>query len=233
MVYRLRKVDQDFFKRWTREMAYVLGYFAADGTMIRHKNGGHFIEFHSTDKCLIEMTRFAMKSTHRIGVRFPGKNKINHKVSYRLQIGSKEIFADLLALGFIQNKSKILRLPRIPIEYLADFIRGYFDGDGCIYFKRLKFADRKKRRWIVLSLFTSGSHGFLFALHRALKDYGVNGGSLKNKERGFELVFSSKDSLALYKFMYNTASDTGLYLPRKYKLFRKAMRKLYPNAAVA
>jgi len=29
--------------------------------------------------------------------------------------------------------------------------------------------------------------------------------------------------------MYNTASDTGLYLPRKYKLFRKAMAKLYPQ----
>ena len=84
-----------------------------------------------------------------------------------------------------------------------------------------------------MSLFTSGSREFLAALHTLLKEHGIYGGSLKNKERGFELAFSSKDSLALYTFMYNTAPDTELYLPRKYKLFRKAMRKMYPNAVVA
>ena len=229
-----REVDKDFFKRWTPEMAYVLGYFAADGTMFKNRRGGHFIEFHSTDKRLIEITRAALNSNHHIGIRMPGTGKggKNHKIGYRLQIGSKEMFADLHNLGFVQNKSLILTLPEIPSKCIADFVRGYFDGDGCIYFKRLKFADRKKPRWIVLSLFTSGSRRFLSNLHDTLKKYGVEGGSLKNKARGFELMFSSKDSLALYRLMYNTAPDTGLYLPRKYKLFRKAMRKLYPDAAV-
>lgn len=208
-------------------MAYVLGFFAADGTMLRNKRGGEYIEFHSTDKCLIEMIRKVILSKHRIGVRLP-KPGSNHKTAYRIQIGSKEMFADLKSLGFVQSKSNILMLPPIPDKYASDFVRGYFDGDGCVYFKRLKFADRKNQRLILMSLFTSGSYRFLADLHTLLKKYGIQGGSLKNKVRGFELAFSFKDSLALYRFMYNTARDTGLYLPRKYRLFQKAVSTMYP-----
>ena len=45
--------NDNFFKKWTPEMAYILGYFAADGTMIKNKRGAHYIEFQSTDKELI------------------------------------------------------------------------------------------------------------------------------------------------------------------------------------
>ncbi len=214
-------------------MAYVLGYFAADGTMFRNKRGGEYIEFHSTDKCLIEITQAALGSNHHIGTRIPGKRKTNQKISYRLQIGNKVIFADLQTLGFVQNKSLALAFPDVPPKYFPHFVRGYFDGDGCVYFKTLQFADRKKPRRILLSLFTSGSRQFLLELHARLKKCGVLGGSLKKKQCGFELVFSFRDSLALYQLMYNTALDTGLYLPRKYVLFRKAIKELYPNAVVA
>lgn len=209
-------------------MAYVLGYFAADGTMVATKRGGYYIEFHSTDRCLVEMVRNTMRLQQKIGVRMPRPGS-QHKPAYRVQIGSREIFTDLSRLGFFQNKSKTLAFPMIPRDYAADFVRGYFDGDGCIYFKRLKFADRKKHRWIVMSLFTSGSRGFLSDLHVLLQNNGVHGGSLKKKTGGFELVFSFRDSLALYRFMYNTAPDTGFYLLRKYKLFQKAIRTLYPH----
>lgn len=210
-------------------MSYVLGYFAADGTMVENRNGGHYIEFHSTDRYLIEATRSAMNSNHKIGIRSPKEGRPRQKKGYRLQIGSKNMFEDLSALGFVQNKSKSLSMPVIPDAYFADFVRGYFDGDGCIYFKRLKYADRKKSRWIVLSMFTSGSRSFLEKLHTDLKMRGVRGGSVKQKEYGYELMFSFKDSLALYELMYNTAPDTGFYLPRKYKLFQRAIRTLYPQ----
>jgi intein-encoded DNA endonuclease-like protein len=227
-----RRVNRNFFKTWSRTMAYILGYFAADGTMFVNKRGGHYIEFHSTDKCLIEMTKIALKSNHHVGVKIPPKTRTTWKIAYRVQIGSKEIFADLSKLGFVQNKSNILMFPDVPAKYFPDFVRGYFDGDGCIYFKRLKFRDIKNPKWSVLSLFTSGSRRFLLELQHRLKRYGVKGGSLKNKNRGFELMFSRRDSLALYHLMYDTAVDTGLYLPRKYKLFQKAMKQLYPNTRV-
>lgn len=37
-----KRVNKDFFKKWSNEMAYVLGFFAADGNMIVNKRGGQF-----------------------------------------------------------------------------------------------------------------------------------------------------------------------------------------------
>lgn len=226
-----RELNHSFFKKWSYDMAYVLGFFAADGSMIRNKRGGHFIEFTITDRVVLELIQRVTGSTHKIQKR-PSRN-VAWKTQYRIQIGSKKWFADLSRLGFTQNKSNTLLFPKIPKKYLSDFVRGYFDGDGCIYFKKLKFADRKNKRWIVLTLFTSGSEAFLRSLHTALLSIGVKGGSLRKKARGFDLSLSSRDSLAIYRLMYHTAPITDLYLPRKYKLFTKAMKTLYPNAVVA
>ena len=226
-----RELNHSFFKKWSPEMAYVLGFFAADGSMLENKRGGKFIEFSITDRIVLDRIRAVIGSSHKITKR-PSRSP-KWKDIYRIQIGSREWFADLTRLGFTQHKSNTLRFPKVPKKYLGDFVRGYFDGDGCVYFKKLKYADRKYKRWVALSLFTSGSRDFLEMLHEVLKSFGVTGGSLKRKERGFELVFSHKDSLALYTLMYHTASITDLYLPRKYKLFTKAMKILYPNAVVA
>ncbi len=212
-------------------MAYVLGYFAADGSMIEHKNGGRYIEFTSTDKILLQKIRNVVSSNHALSKRILYNDK--WKQQYRFQVGSRRWFGDLISLGFTPSKSNTMCFPDIPQTYMADFIRGYFDGDGCVYFKRLNYADRPRARWVVLSLFTSGSRDFLEKLHTYLKQYGITKGSLKSKKHGFELVLSHHDSLALYKLMYHTSPTTELYLPRKYKLFSKAMQTLYPDAVVA
>ena len=211
-------------------MAYVLGFFAADGSMLENSRGGHFIEFTITDRNILLLIQKELGSNHKISIR---KRVPHHSTQYRLQIGSKQFFADLEKLGFMQGKSKKLRMPSVPEKCIPDFIRGYFDGDGCVYFKQLQFADRKQPRWILQTVFTCGSKMFLFELHTVLKKYGIVGGSVRNKTRGFDLSLSHKDSIALYKLMYHTIPATTLYLPRKYKIFRKAIRILYPHATVA
>ena len=117
-------------------------------------------------------------------------------------------------------------MPKIPKKYFGDFVRGYFDGDGCVYFNRLQYADRKKPRWVLLTLFTSGSRSFLDSLWDALKIHGINGGSLKRKVRGFELVFSHNDSVALHHIMYHTDKTLKLYLPRKRTKLDRGVRVL-------
>lgn len=204
-------------------MAYVLGFFAADGSMIRNKRGAHFIEFTITDRIVLEQIQRVTNSTHRIAERERGGNC---KTGYRLQIGSKKWFADLTRLGFTQSKSNTLQFPKVPEQYLGDFVRGYFDGDGCVYFSRLQFGDRKKPRQILMTLFTSGSRAFLADLWSMLKDHGIVGGSLKKKTRGFELVFSHKDSVALYHIMYHTGKTPELWLPRKRNKLERAIRGL-------
>ena len=57
MAPMFRAVQHDFFKKWSSEMAYVLGFFAADGNLTIGKRGNYYLEFNSTDKDIIEKIR--------------------------------------------------------------------------------------------------------------------------------------------------------------------------------
>lgn len=206
-------------------MAYILGFFAADGTMIKNKRGAHFVEFNSTDFDVIYKIRKHFKSNHKISTRVGVKS--NYKIDYRLQIGSREMFSDLEKLGFTPNKSLKMRFPKIPIAFLSHFVRGYFDGDGCVSIGRFKFKERKVKKLVITTRFTSGSKKFLEGLHLSLKQI-VRGGCLARKEHGFELIFSHLDTLALYGFLYNNVTK-DLYLLRKYKKFRSVIKAKYPQ----
>ena len=72
--------NENFFKVWTPDMAYVLGFFAADGSMNRNKRGGHYIEFQITDGDLLEKIRTLLQSNNKIAIRNRG---VNCKPIYR------------------------------------------------------------------------------------------------------------------------------------------------------
>ncbi len=204
-------------------MAYVLGFFTADGSMYKTNRGTHFIEFQITDKNLLKEVRSILGSNHKISVR-PIRNK-NWKTSYRLQIGSKRMFADLTKHGLYQNKSNTIRLPKIPSRYFSHFLRGYFDGDGCVHLGRYWRKDRKKWKWQFSVNFTSGSKLFLRDLWEVLKKH-VGGGRIGKKTRGYELVFGQHDSIALFRVMYNNVSER-IFLKRKFKTFQNAFKVLH------
>ena len=44
---------ETFFDQWTPNMAYILGYFASDGTMYKNKKGSCYLAFTSSDLELI------------------------------------------------------------------------------------------------------------------------------------------------------------------------------------
>ena len=215
--------DEKFFKTWSSEMAYVLGFFTADGNMIKNKRGAHFISIEVTDKDILEKIKKVIGSNHKIGVRareFPEKD------AYRLQIGSKKIFNDLIKLGLTPNKSKIIDLPRVPDKYFSDFVRGYFDGDGNVSCGVYNRKDRKSKNYLFGSRFTSGSRIFLESLLKKLKENEVaKGGFIYNKKRGIDLVFSTNDTKRLFKFMYRNTKNR-LFLERKYDKFCKGLKFL-------
>ena len=183
-------------------MAYVLGFFAADGYMVKNKRGACFIEFLITDKELLEKIQLVMNSDHRIAVR---KGKENQKDRFRLQVGSKAIYEDLLSLGMTNRKSLTLEMPNIPDRYFPDFVRGYFDGDGNVYANTYRRKNRKKQSVTLLSGFTCGSKRFLEKLHQKLKELAnIQGGTLFCKRAYFGLYYSVNDSCRLYTFMYTT-----------------------------
>jgi len=209
--------NEDFFKVWSPEMAYVLGFFTADGNMIRNKRGAYFMEFQITDKDLLYKIRKVLKSNHKITER---NRDHKWKKSYRLQIGSKKIFNDLLKLGLTPNKSKTIKLPDIPQDFFSDFTRGYFDGDGCVTVCHYVRKDRNNKKCIrILSGFISGSQEFLEALHLKLKNLANIVGGILYEHEGYRLTFSLKDTRKLYNFMYNDKND--LFLDRKKNKFEE------------
>src|SRR3989344_4785357 len=210
-----KTLNRDFFKKWTPEMAYVLGFFTADGCMIKNNRGAHFIEFHITDRDILEKIKDLLGSNHKIATR--DRNIPNWKVGYRLQIGSKEIFNDLKNLGMTSRKSNIIRMPSVPNEYLNHFVRGYFDGDGHVSASEYQKKDRKNKSIIIITGFTSGSRKFLEDLRILLKQHADMCGGTLYYAQGYRLCFSIHDSLRLYNFMYQQEKD--LYLSRKKSIF--------------
>lgn len=211
--------NENFFKKWSPKMAYVLGFFTADGNMIKNKRGACFIEFQITDKNLLGKIKKAFNSNHKIAIR---KKQGVWKTSYRLQIGSKEIFNDLLKLGLTPNKSKTIKFPNIPDKYFSHFLRGYFDGDGNVTITKYKRKNRNNKINItILSGFISGSEIFIKQLRNKIKKVAnILGGTFYYSNRGYRLYYSVNDSLKLYRFMYkNIIGD--LFLNRKKKKFEK------------
>lgn len=222
------KFNKDFFKKWTPEMAYVLGFLFADGYVFKNLRGSCFFCFCSTDKEIIIKIRNVLQSNHKIGVR---ERKNGWKTCYVLQIGSKDIFNNLKReFGIIQNKSLVIKFPKVPKEFFGDFLRGYFDGDGSVNLGKYWPKDRKSFKWEFSTRFTSGSKIFLLGLLGSLKNL-VYGGYLNKKNRGYDLVFSRHDSVALFNLMYNNVS-ANLFLKRKYNIFKKAFVVLKINAGV-
>lgn len=214
--------NEDFFKRWSSEMAYVLGFFAADGSMTKNKRGAHFIEFSTNDKVLLEKIRYSIGSNHAVSER-RNRNR-SWKPQYRLQIGSKVIFNDLLRRGLTQNKSKTIKLPKVPAEYFPDFLRGYFDGDGNVVFGYFNRLNRAKPKKVFSVRFTSGSRDILAGIQTKLVEFVNATGSLFYNGNAWRLNYGGLDSVRLCEFMYRkNRVENLLFLDRKHNIFEKAM----------
>jgi len=215
-----KKVNKDFFKKWTPNMAYILGFFAADGYITVNKRGAHFWCIQICDKGLLERIKECVGSDHKINVRL---RKGNEKDLFRLQIGSKEMCNDLRRLGMMERKTKSLAVPNIPDEFFSDFVRGYFDGDGGVWVGQIH-KERNTTNMVIRSVFTSCSGNFLGLLKEKLKMFGVLNGVLR-KEKGnyYRLTYSVYGSLNLYDFMYNhkVLRSGLLFLDRKKIVFDK------------
>ena len=212
-----KEKNENFFKVWTPEMAYVLGFFTADGNMIKNKRGAHFISFYTTDKEILVGIKKVMGVSHKLSLR--PKRSETHKDSYRLQIGSKEMFNDLVKLGLTPAKSNTIDLPFIPDQYFPEFLRGYFDGDGCISFGTYFRKDRNSTKFLLATHFTSGSKIFLESLLNKLREIlKTKTGFIYSKSGAFDLTLSTNDSKKLFSIMYANL-ESSLFLERKLSKF--------------
>ena len=219
--------DLDFFKKWTGEMAYVLGFLYADGCIIDAiSSRTQYVQFTSKDKDTLILIKSLLKSTHPLSSMPPSKrlhrNGIyNSSEVFNLRIGSRKMFNDLAGIGVIPNKSKTITFPFVPSHYLSHFIRGYFDGDGCAY---LELAKGKTQNIIIKKLsviFTSGSKLFLEGLSSNIrKILNLRQDKIYDSHYAYQLRYSTADSMRLFKFLYKNVRQ-NIYMERKFKIFLK------------
>jgi hypothetical protein len=112
----------------TPNKAYILGFIYADGCNTRN---GLQIGIQEEDKEVLEFIKSELNISNAL--RYIKPANINWKPKWELSIRSIEFSKVLTDVGCPPAKSLILSFPDfIHDDLMPHFIRGYFDGDGCI-----------------------------------------------------------------------------------------------------
>lgn len=101
-----------------------MGFIAADGGV--YKNSLLISQSGEEGKILLEIIKDTLEYT---GVLY--RVNTSTKINYRLNINSPQIIKDLKQYNVVENKSYNFNL-NIKNNYFKSFLRGYFDGDGCV-----------------------------------------------------------------------------------------------------
>lgn len=197
--------NHDIFKVIdTEEKAYWLGFLYADGCIRNDK--GLDLCLAAKDKNHLEKFKNFMESNKNIKFRKSSN-------SYRLSIDSIELVQDLIRLGCFQNKSLILDFPtnkQVPEHLIHHFMRGYFDGDGCIY-----FGKDKSLRFILVgtNMFLNKYEEYILKiLNRNNPNKRSYTGSAEELHYG-----GNKQVKKIFNFLYK---DATIYLERKFEIFK-------------
>lgn len=207
---RKYKINKKYFDKIDSEhKAYFLGLFFADGC-----NWGYGIDIalQEGDEYLLQELRKEIypNNDNPLKKRLP-KSK-NHKVLYRLVIGSTDIANDLTKHGGVKKKSLIIKYPHGSFDHslFRHFLRGFFDGDGSI------FIDSKKKR---LHFNLVAPHDFLYEIkkemERELKEIISNRITLNGNICSFSLS-KTRILCQIYHLMYDEAT---IFMKRKKNVF--------------
>ena len=197
----------------TEEKAYWLGFIYADGHVAYR--GLTTIALQERDKEHLEKLRKAL-GDENVKLKYNKRTK-----SYAIWFSSVKMAEDLLKLGCMQNKSLQLVFPteqQVPSKYITAFMRGYFDGDGCITTNDIA----------TFSLL--GTPEFLDGYEEKLLQLADINKKNKRIHRDFwndqteEIAYSGKEKIEkIYNFLYK---DATIFLDRKKEKFDDYIRRL-------
>jgi hypothetical protein len=215
-----KTINSHFFKTWSSEMSYVLGYITADGCISidkRRKNNPFILNITSVEKKHLYRIRKALNSAHKISK----KTGRCTNIAYQFQARNPIITQDLINLGILPRKSYNLGPIEVPNKYFPDFVRGFFDGDGTVYIYKVNGTSQIK------ASFVSSSFPFITRFNQQLcEDLNISIKSIhKTANRGrngmiqYSICFYVDDCEKLSDFIYG--NNPTLFLPRKHRIFKK------------
>jgi len=203
-----------FSKIDTIDKAYFLGLLYADGWVSNSKSRGKEFGIGLIDLKILEIFSSYLQSNHPI--RPCKKKKQHHSQGYNLSIIRDKLHDDLINLGCILKKSLILKFPnekQVPCELLSHFIRGYFDGDGCIFVKTYNKA----------SVQIAGTEHFLKGIKFELDNVNISS-NIRKAKNIYMLYFSGTNNIKkFYNFIY--IEKKNIYFERKFQKFEDLFKE--------
>lgn len=196
---------------------YLLGAFISDGNVEKTLNKA---SISSKDIDWLESIKNLIAPTAKL-------NKIKKSNNRVLKLYNKTIAGWLIKNQCVPNKSLIAKMPEIPTQYLRDFVRGIFDGDGSLAVKfksktESKFwitrKDIKEKRVEYISCYIcSSSLHLIQSLSERLLTMGFNhqlypqklrsaqtkdGRIIKSQSPNYRMQFSTKDCGKFLQWIY-------------------------------
>lgn len=219
-----RRIRHDFFKDISTEIqAYLLGFYTADGS-VDEKRKTFRIHLQKQDVELVYLYKDIISPDARIFTveehKTTGRDgkEITAHESIGVDITSTILVTHLNDLGYGYNKSKKdLTLPNLDDDLIRHFIRGYFDGDGCI--TGWLAVEKGKADRVRYSFDICGkTKTLLEEIVEFLDSYDIkiNINYIKRDDM-YRIKTSSKQELQkIYELLYN---DSNFYLTRKFNKF--------------
>lgn len=216
--------DINFFKEIdNEEKAYWLGFIFADGWVRRFNYQNELgIELQASDSEHLKKFNKSLRGNVNVSFRKRLCNINNKEYSTcSIRFFSKDLIEPFVKYGIINGKSFTMKFPTLRQDLIRHFIRGYFDGDGCVA------MDNNKTKMISLD-FCSASKYFLESIQKYLYDNNVYAYLYKEKAYDDYSKFIGdgqfKNTYRLYiKGVTNTVNaihylydDCSVYLDRKY-----------------
>lgn len=205
--------------------AYLIGFIAADG-YISEECGYIKITINKKDEQILEIFRTGLKTNTPI--RYITKHKDGKVYEYAyIVIVNKRLVERLNAIGLRQRKTWGNTIPDINEEYFHDFIRGYFDGDGCVTNAKPNSID------VSISGFESNIRKIIDRLEQInifatfifdKRKYNTD----ENTGRFGALGFTNNTQRYCFlKWIYE--NDNGIHLDRKYLLAKQFIADVEAN----
>jgi len=210
-----RTKNEQYFKTWSNDMAYFLGFICADGHIATHRNMLS-IQLNTKDLHILE--------NFKVFLNYDGKIYFRKDLpSANLWVISKQITQDLMNFGLTRHKSQELKwIEQIPEQYVSHFVRGYFDGDGHVGLAQDSNPNKKK---IICKLVSTLP--FIERLKKEFeKIYGKEIGSIKDNGSYFELYYSGQQSAIKFLEWIYTDSNENNRLKRKYDIYQNYIAHL-------
>jgi len=191
---------------------YFLGYLMADGYNSEAR-GVIEISCAEKDEAFLEILNQTIGSSKPL--RFVRNKKAT---SYRISFCSRNISDKLVKLGCVQAKTFKLKFP----SYLNDemhrhFIRGYFDGDGCVSYTFAKRDNFFGNSFLSVATITSTETFCLYIKEYIKEKLNINSTMLcrhpKHKNNNRTLQISGNRQVI--KFLEWIYLDADLFLKRK------------------